>query len=225
MSKPVEMTVFSDVLCVWAYVAQARENELRDQFADQLKITHRFINLFGDTERRLGQGWKDKGGYDGFAKHVAHVCEDFPQVKLNPDCWTRIRPLSSANAHLVLKAVGYLEKQGQAEVGTLDQLAWNIRLAFFESARDVGDLKVVKQLAVDMGIDAALLQQAIDQGSAMAGLCEDAGLQQKLSVEGSPTYYMNQGRQKLFGNVGYRIIEANIQELLVKPEGDWASWC
>jgi hypothetical protein len=36
---------------------------------------------------------------------------------------------------------------------------------------------------------------------------------------------LNQGRQKLFGNVGYRIIEANIQELLREANPDQASWC
>jgi hypothetical protein len=44
-------------------------------------------------------------------------------------------------------------------------------------------------------------------------------------VKGSPTMILNQGRQKLFGNVGYRIIEANIQELLREPNPDQASWC
>ena len=31
--------------------------------------------------------------------------------------------------------------------------------------------------------------------------------------------------QKLFGNVGYRIIEANIEALLATPRPDQASWC
>jgi hypothetical protein len=35
---------------------------------------------------------------------------------------------------------------------------------------------------------------------------------------------MNDGRQKLFGNVGYRLLEANVQELLRTPAGE-ASWC
>jgi len=35
---------------------------------------------------------------------------------------------------------------------------------------------------------------------------------------------LNEGRQKLYGNVGYRIIEANVQEILHQP-GNQASWC
>jgi hypothetical protein len=44
-------------------------------------------------------------------------------------------------------------------------------------------------------------------------------------VKGSPTLILNQGRQKLYFNVGYRLIEANIQELLRQPNPDHASWC
>jgi len=36
---------------------------------------------------------------------------------------------------------------------------------------------------------------------------------------------MNDGRQKLFGNVGYRLLEANVQELRRRPAKDEASWC
>jgi hypothetical protein len=44
-------------------------------------------------------------------------------------------------------------------------------------------------------------------------------------VKGSLMMILNEGRQKLFGNVGYRIIEANIHELLREPNPDQASWC
>jgi hypothetical protein len=35
---------------------------------------------------------------------------------------------------------------------------------------------------------------------------------------------LGEGRQKLYGNVGYRILEANIQEVLADPS-ERASWC
>jgi predicted DsbA family dithiol-disulfide isomerase len=45
-------------------------------------------------------------------------------------------------------------------------------------------------------------------------------------VQGSPTYVFNDGRQLLYGNVGYRIIEANVRELLSAPPAEGApSWC
>ena len=46
-----------------------------------------------------------------------------------------------------------------------------------------------------------------------------------MRIEGSPSLVLNEGRQKLYGNVGFRVIEANIQELLREPRINDASWC
>jgi hypothetical protein len=35
-----------------------------------------------------------------------------------------------------------------------------------------------------------------------------------MHIEGSPSFVLNEGRQKLYGNVGLRIIEAKIQEII-----------
>ena len=47
---------------------------------------------------------------------------------------------------------------------------------------------------------------------------------EKHPVVGSPAFMLGEGRQKLYGNVGYRILEANIQEVLADPS-ERASWC
>jgi len=43
-------------------------------------------------------------------------------------------------------------------------------------------------------------------------------------VSSSPTLLLNEGRQRLVGNVGYRILEANVRELFERP-GVQQSWC
>jgi hypothetical protein len=47
----------------------------------------------------------------------------------------------------------------------------------------------------------------------------------KMRIEGSPSLVLNEGRQKLYGNVGFRLIEANVQGLINAPGTDEASWC
>jgi hypothetical protein len=46
-----------------------------------------------------------------------------------------------------------------------------------------------------------------------------------LRIQGSPSFVLNDGRQILYGNVGFKIIEANIREILRQPTADQASWC
>ena len=49
-------------------------------------------------------------------------------------------------------------------------------------------------------------------------------LAREQNVRASPTLIFNEGRQRLTGNVGYRVIEANVRELLQAPAGG-QSWC
>ena len=43
-------------------------------------------------------------------------------------------------------------------------------------------------------------------------------------IKVSPTFSFNEGRQRLSGNVGYRIIAANIREL-TEPAALLQAWC
>ena len=64
----------------------------------------------------------------------------------------------------------------------------------------------------------------MDSGEAYAQLSKDLDLVKEHTVTVSPTLIFNEGRQRLNGNVGYRVIEANIRELLNAPPGE-QSWC
>ena len=64
----------------------------------------------------------------------------------------------------------------------------------------------------------------IDDGSAFAELAHDAELQRKHGVSVTPSLVIDEGRQLLIGNVGYRVIEANVRELLSNRAAR-QSWC
>jgi predicted DsbA family dithiol-disulfide isomerase len=100
-----------------------------------------------------------------------------------------------------------------------------MRRAFFEFAKDISDWHVHRQIAEDLAIDHAQIEARIRSSEAMARLAADYQHSEKNRIEGSPTFVLNDGRQKLFGNVGYRVLEANIQELLRTPSTGEASWC
>ena len=69
------------------------------------------------------------------------------------------------------------------------------------------------------------LREQLDSGAAQAALHLDTEARDEYLVPGSPTLVFNEGRQRLYGNVGYRIIEANIRELFHDPQYGEASWC
>ena len=85
-------------------------------------------------------------------------------------------------------------------------------------------MPLLLELAAEQALDASELRQHLEDGSALAALSSDLRSANQLGVRGSPTWILNNGRQVLYGNVGYRILASNIEELLRHP-GDDASWC
>ena len=99
-----------------------------------------------------------------------------------------------------------------------------MREAFFTTLADISDRKVQLAIAEELGLDITLIQAQIDSGEAYALLSKDFDLIKEHTVTVSPTLIFNEGRQRLNGNVGYRVIEANIRESLHNPT-DEQSWC
>lgn len=224
---------FSDVLCIWAYTAQIRVDELRRQYSDRIQLSYHFVPVFGCTAHRIGEGWKEKGGFEGFGQHMQSVCEQFHHVELNKRIWRGEVPASSSSCHHFIKSVQLLEQKGVIDHkgheefegrSLFEELLWRTRLAFFRDARNVADLSCLFDLSDELELPADRIRAQLENGEAMAALCRDVELRDEFKVEGSPSYVLNEGRQKLYGNVGYMAIAANVEELLNRPAGQ-ASWC
>lgn len=219
MATPVTVTVFSDVLCVWAYVGQARIEEVKARFGDDVRIDYRFFSVFGDARSKIATTWRDRGGAEGYRDHVLGIARRFPHVAVHPDIWVATQPASSASPHLFLAALR--DQDGNA----FERVLWDFRRAFFDEGRDIGRRDVQDAIAARAGVDLAAIDAAIQSGTAFARLEGDLQEAARLRIEGSPTIVLNEGRQKLYGNVGFRVIEANIAELLRDPRPGEASWC
>jgi len=219
MNKTVSVTLYSDVLCVWAYIAQARVDEIKRHFTDRVSIDYKFCSVFGDTEYKIGTGWADRGGFAAYGKHVRDVAAPFTHVRVHSQVWVRNRPASSTPAHLVLKAAQCVEPD------KAEQLLREVRRAFFEDCLDVGSWLGLAACIDAVGISIEAIRTTLDSGRAHASLEADARERDAYRVQGSPTFVLNEGRQKLYGNVGYSVIEANIKELLAEPNAGAASWC
>lgn len=219
MSGPLRVEYFSDVLCIWAWIAERRNQELLLGFADRVEIHCQFLDLFSDADKRLGVGWADRGGYAAFGEHVRLSAMPYEDAPVHADVWTRVRPRTSANAHLVIKAVQLLKGDAAAR-----ELARAFRAAFFSEAEDIGLLGLDLEIAAQMGHEPAEVREVLESGAAIAALLSDNKSAHERRVVGSPTWVLNQGRQILYGNVGYRVLSANVEELLRRPEHE-ASWC
>lgn len=222
--EPIRVMHFSDTLCVWAYVSQIRIDELLRNFAGSVELEYRYLHVFGDVPRKIEASWKDRGGVQGYNEHVRAVCGKFGHVALDPRIWVRTTPQSSMPSHLFLCAVRLLESDGRAPRGALSAAAWAVREAFFKEGADVAQRQTLLGIAEQIHLPVAEIENIMDTGAAHAALCGDIDLARTQGIQASPTLLFNEGRQRLSGNVGYRIMEANIRELLEGAPGQ-LSWC
>jgi len=224
--QPIRISYFSDVLCVWAYIAQIRLNELKTNFQDNVEIDYHFVSVFGKAREKLENRWRDRGGLQGYSDHVLEVVKKFNHVVVNPEIWTKVTPASSMSCHLFLQAIQLLEIKDIIPKSDkpFEKATWLIRERFFKDLANISDRTVQFEIAEALGLPITAIQAQIDSGEAYAQLSKDFDLVKEHAVSVSPTLIFNEGRQRLNGNVGYRVIEANIRELLNNPS-DEQSWC
>jgi predicted DsbA family dithiol-disulfide isomerase len=219
---PVQITHFSDILCVWAYISQFRVAELQSNFPQEVEFEFCYFNVFGDVQTKMAAQWAKRGGVAGYAQHVHEIAARFDHVSLSPDVWGQNIPTSSLPAHLIIAAARLLDSEhDSADAPSLDSA---IREAFFSAAVDVSRMTELLAIADHQGIEIAGLKNKLETGQAFALVSHDFKSADALGVSSSPTMIFNEGRQTLSGNVGYRILEANIRELLQHPAGQ-QSWC
>ena len=217
---------FSDVLCVWAYVSQVRVDELKQEFGDQIEMEYHFVQVFGHAHQKLEAQWSKRGGVEAYGKHVKGVVGKFGHVPVHDEIWIRNTPRSSLPAHLFLCALKLIEPKANASDGTtaFERAAWALREAFFRDLVDISQRHELLQIAERLDLPVSEIETSLDNGAAHALLSEDIAMARDQSVRASPTMLFNEGRQVLTGNVGYRVIEANVRELL-RATPDQSSWC
>ena len=222
MSDRLHIQLFTDVLCIFAYAGDVRFQKIKEDFGEQIEVAHHFINIYGDVRRRIVRSGKTNSEYGASAREIA---DRFPHVQVHPDIFRKNTPTSSIPCHLFLSAVKLLEERQQLPEGpAFSKLTWAMREAFFRDLVDVSRRSEQLTLAERLGLPIDPIVALIDSGEAFAELAHDMQVQRDRNVLVSPALVLNEGRQLLNGNVGYRVIEANIRELL-KSDLVEASWC
>ena len=219
MSKPLLIDYYTDILCVWAWIAQKRIDELNKELGNKIEFQYKYLDIFGDTQSKMEKQWSSKGSFSGFAKHVVESAAPYSDAFINPDIWKIVKPTTSANVHLVLKAIEIAFGKSKS----ID-MALEFRKSFFIDAQDISDLNVLYNIVEKNDLAVRHVKEVIENGKALAALMSDYQSAKALSLKGSPTYIIDNGRQTLYGNVGYRVLLANIEEQIKQPVNE-ASWC
>jgi predicted DsbA family dithiol-disulfide isomerase len=224
MANPIHINYYSDILCIWAYVSQIRIAELESEFKDRIDINYVYFSIFGDAQTKLKTRWQEKGGMQAYNQHVLDIAKDFPHIEVNPDIWLKNSPTSSLPAHLYLASVRYLENNQVLPARSVHDLRLKFQSAFFRLTSDLSKGSVLDDIVVSNGMPLNDIKECITSGHAYAQLAHDQHQATQHQIKSSPTMVFNHDRQSLAGNVGYKIIAANVRELLERPTKG-LSWC
>ena len=214
----VQVDYFSDVLCVWAFINESRLDEVKQQLGEHLDINMLFLPNFSDCHNKINNGWKERGGFEGYAKHVVEVAEKF-DISLHPDTWFSVRPSTSMLAHGAIQSVLAVHDKDAAA-----QYCSAVRHAFFKDGKDISHWSVLQDIALELKLNWQAIEVYFHQGHALANVQQNFQQAQAQQISISPAWVFNEGRQKLIGNVGYRVIEANLKELIESKPLPQA-WC
>lgn len=218
MAMTIRVDYFSDVLCVWAFINESRLQEVKDNLGKDLDINMLFLPNFLDCHNKINNAWAERGGFEGYAEHVVEVVEKF-DITLHNDTWFKVRPSTSMLAHSAIQSVLAVHNKEKAA-----DFCSAIRQGFFINALDISQWQVLEEIALKLDIDWGKVDQYFYQGSGLANLQQNFQQAAAQHITISPAWVFNEGRQKLIGNVGYRVIEANLKELIENKPLPQA-WC
>ena len=82
VNQTISIDYYSDVLCIWAYIAQARVDEIKKQFGDQVEINYRVCKVFADVDYKMQTTWKVKVAM----KALPSICMRWPGNTTTSSC-------------------------------------------------------------------------------------------------------------------------------------------
>ena len=219
MPNRIEFSYWSDPLCVWALVAQQKLDRLLHDLGPRVRVDYRIVPVFGSVPWRFGQGPWAKDGVEGRVAATRKIAEQGGRTDVSGECWRKAMPMSSWAPAAAIKAVFALEDGRGVEDGPPYQRA--LRERFFVGESNVALRAVQLEVAEELGLPRGPIETRLDDGSALAAVCEDQAEKERLRIQGSPTYVFDGGRAMLYGNFSDGILRSTVDELVrgIRPGG------
>lgn len=81
MDKTLIIDYHTDILYVWAWIAQRRIDELNKKLGNRIELQCYYVDIFGDVPTKINTQWKSKDGYVGFAEHIQKSASVFEYAR------------------------------------------------------------------------------------------------------------------------------------------------
>lgn len=185
----IKLDIISDPICPWCYIGKTNLDRALEQVPGHpFEIEWHPFQLNPEMppegmDRREYLEHKF-GGRDGAAKSYAPVVAAAEKAGLDIDFAAIPRTPSTLDAHRLIHWAG-IEGRQTAVVSALFR-------AFFNEARDIGDIDVLADVADGCGLDAAMIRKLLDSDADVQDIRARDAWAREHGVTGVPTFIVGQ---------------------------------
>ena len=175
---PLKVTVFSDYICPFCYVGDARLEKLKDQF--DLEVDWSFFEIHPDNPAEgkpvSELGYPPEQWQRMMANLEAMAAAD--GLELAPRSFT-------TNSH---RALLLAEAAKDLDAGTFERLHKRLFTAYFAEQKNIGDENVLREIAAECGIPDELIDRAFTDDAYEQRLQQQQTRAAMLGVQGVPGF-------------------------------------
>lgn len=205
MPRTITLDIWSDYVCPFCYLEMPVLAAIEAEFGDAVEIRWRAFELRPDPVPTLDR----RGAYlrEAWANHVYPMAEQRGmRLRLPP-----VQPRS----RLAFEAELFAHEHGLG-----DKMRQSLFQAFFEHGRDIGRISVLASIGRAIGLNAARLKFALQNGDFTAAVQADRREAERLGIRGVPAMNLRSasGRQHLI--TGAQPIEALRAQIVAMLDGE-----
>ena len=183
--RPVRVEIWSDVQCIWCYIAGARFRKAVAHFDGDVEVTYRSFELTPDApieidrEAQIRKHNMPKERMDQILRQLTELTSA-EGLSYDPD---RTQP---TNSHLALELLHYADT-----VGERPALMQRLFEAYFAEGRHIGHIDELVDLATQVGLDADSARDALGDRRYAPAVDADVQRARALGANGVPFYVIN----------------------------------
>lgn len=184
--QPVKVEIWTDVQCIWCYIAGARFDNAVTQFNGDVNVVYRSFLLQPDAPVEIDERTLNERRNRFPSEQRERVFRQLrelttaEELPYDPD---RSQP---TNSRLALELLHHAETMGYRKVLT-DRLF----RAYFAEGRHIGHLDELIELATEVGVDPKASRTALTEHRYATAIDRDIQRAHKMGVQGVPFYIIN----------------------------------
>lgn len=196
--RPVlNVSVYSDYTCPWCYIGAARLEQLKEELGDEVELRTEWKPFEIHPEVPQEGMPVDALPYPR-AHWEAMVAQLRQQAASEGLEMTELKTV--ANTHRALVASAYVQAE---EPERFEAFHHNLFRGYFGEGRNIADPAVLREIALESGVDAGRMEEALGTGRYERELADTTATARRLGITGTPTFVFGDR----YGAVGAQPVE------------------